>query len=240
MLANTEYENCQIPIGHRTEGAVEGDAACALSQDATAINAVAGASDHQDDPATAKNAVAGNTAGVPSQDAAAAAKNAVAGAGDAQALPAVITQEVTAPRPVKLAFLPPGWAQLTPTAVKLWMTLLFLGPRGKATQKELAAIAGMSERAVLSAFQVLGLHGLLNYKGAPGKGTAWQLTGVPHALPVAAKELYAARLEQQEQHLGRRKAELEQDRQALEDAASGVEQERFRALKESIFSQADT
>jgi predicted DNA-binding transcriptional regulator YafY len=135
--------------------------------------------------------------------------------------------------------LPPGWAQLEPTAAKLYVTMLYLGVRATLTQRELSALVGVSERTILRSLKTLQAVGLLAYEGARGVGTSWQLLVVPEALPDAAREYYAAGLDRREQALERRKEELRQDREALDAAASGVAQERSRRLRAAIAGQAD-
>src|SRR5262249_5723887 len=51
--------------------------------------------------------------------------------------------------------LPAAWALLTPAAVKLWATLLYLGAQGRATLKDLAELSGLSERTLHSALRDL-------------------------------------------------------------------------------------
>jgi hypothetical protein len=187
--------------------------------------------------ATATVAGAGDVIGVTS--AWAPATVTVAGAGDVLPVPVPPAQDASAPH-TSATVLPilPGWAQLNASATKLWATLAYLGACGKATQKELARVAGMSERTVLTALANLQTHGLLVYTGNRGEGTCWQLLKIPETLPDAAKQHYAARLTKKAVAIERRRLELDEERQALDDAASGVAQDRFRTLAAEIAARA--
>jgi hypothetical protein len=168
----------------------------------------------------------------------ATATDAVAGASGAQQLPALLTKEVSGPRTTGPAILPAGWALITPAAVKVLLTLTFLGERGKATQKQLADITGLSERTILTALKLLDAHGLLVYEGARGEGTVWRLTKIPDTLPDAAKEYHGAQGKEAAKNLSRRKDELKERGQALKDAASGADQQRFRAVQALIAAES--
>jgi hypothetical protein len=157
------------------------------------------------------------------------ATDAVAGAADL--IPGLVAPEAAATDAVAgRRTPPPGWTLLNTSAVKLWVTLAFLGVSGRATQKQLAEAAGLSERTVLSALGELQALGLLTYQANQGQGTTWQLLPVPGALPGTASDFFRARTRGQEQGIVRRRERLDQQLQEIEDAVSGADQERFRRL----------
>src|SRR5579885_3016077 len=152
--------------------------------------------DHADHAAhSPEEATQMDASGVPDESLPATANNAGAASQNAVLPVSLAPDAMGASSPWKMS-LPPGWVQLSPSAVKLLITLAAIGTRGTATQSELADLCGLSERTATKALAELQDHGLLVYEGNRGEGTTWHIAVCPMTLPDAARERYAAQLEQ--------------------------------------------
>jgi hypothetical protein len=143
--------------------------------------------------------------------------------------------DATAPEDFAGAIAPPaGWALISPTAIKLLNTLRYLHPLRCGTAEALAAISGLSVRAIYPALEELAACCLVKIQAKRGEGLSWMLLPAPNRLPDSAAYYYAKKLERKYSAIQKSQTEIAQSLAQIVLAQSFQAEQVFQEFKKKM------